>query len=87
MQNAALGVECLPMAVGVCRRIKAACKLVLGFRGDAVLSFEDYDIFVIQCIADELEIVVCISSFRSAKSTFKGLKLLTRRLPILGVLL
>ncbi len=58
MENAALGIDYLAVAVVVCCGVKALGKFVLSFGGDFVLVLEDDDVMVIQCVADCCELVV-----------------------------
>jgi hypothetical protein len=87
VQDAALSVQSLSMAVAGGSWVEALSQLELCLWGDVLLVLEDNDLIAEQSIFDDLELLVCKDMVSSHCSLGNGTKhILTRRLPISRVL-
>ena len=59
MQDAALGIEGLAVTITNSGGIKAVCQFILGFGRAEGLILENYDMVLVECVANEGEVIVC----------------------------
>lgn len=58
VQDRALGIKCLAMAIVLGGRVKTACKFKLSFWGETALVLEDYNVVVVECFSNSGEVCV-----------------------------
>ncbi|KAH9845069.1 hypothetical protein Tdes44962_MAKER06928, partial [Teratosphaeria destructans] len=56
MQDALRRVQRLPVSVGLDRRVEEPRQFVLRPRAEVLLAFEDHDLVLVECLADDLEV-------------------------------